>query len=191
MIVWCDMYIEFLALYLFWFIAWGIYNYYFNLKGFSTEYTPLRTSLFFYFLFCLLFISFDLVVYTENLASWWLGVGALVGLCTTRNIYFARFSNSLFQMLWVYALSVVITTDLLHLALLFFVGHIPIFLLPHLSNKGRLFIFVSSFAGGIIFALIYHSFDFLPAIVVNSLIHTLFYAILRPYDRKLHMNIIN
>jgi hypothetical protein len=104
----------------------------------------------------------------------------------------ARLANSAFQMTWLYEFSVIFPgISAWNLGLLFFTGHLPAFFVKHLSGIGRAIVLVTSLLGGLLGGLLISFYSGSEAIILLTLGHFVFYAVLRPLDRRLKLDIVN
>ncbi|MFH0876090.1 MAG: hypothetical protein V1859_09200 [archaeon] len=73
-------------------------------------------------------------------------------------------------------------------ALMFFIGHLPIFIIKHVKFSGKIFICMLSSFGAYVFALIIGSYSF--GIIITIVIHFLLYQLFLILDKKYNLGFI-
>ncbi len=181
-----------IILYLFfiWLLYWGLYNFVFLKKGISNEKSPTKMLLV-DFIFLL-----PLIILIDNRISHYftyLIIFALLILFSlvTKSYRSGRIGNSIFQMVWLYALFITTKNSPFLLIFYFTLAHAPIFFVEQLDHDMKIFIIIVSFLGAIIFALSF-LYPYYPInLIVAILIHYYFYVKIRPISYKLGLNIVS
>lgn len=175
-----------------WFGFWGVYNFVLLPEKLSTERTPLLLSVVYFLLsvLCLEIAKVDgLTVFVESIVFL---IIMVLDLKKESRIY-GRLSNSIFQVTWFYAVGHVLHFNIVYMAVIFAVGHIPIYFAKHLNTLSKSIVVVFAVLGGILMAGIVSLFSgtILVGQTIAILIHFYFYFLLRPIDSRYHLRIIN
>lgn len=180
-----------ILLFFLWWLFWYIYNFRLLKNGLSTESHPNKVSAV-YLLFIILFL---LITYFPNYSYNFIFI-AIFSLfifltsITFPSIFIGRIINSTFQVTWLFC-QAFLFSNLLLVAVIFWIGHAPIFILKHLSISGKFLVFLGALILGIILGIetIYLLFPF--SFFVPLITHYFVYKLLRPFDIKFKFGIIN
>ena len=179
-------------LYTLWFLLWYIYNYVLLPRKWTTEGHPAISGIIFsIFTLLSLLVGFGNGV-IDILPQLMLAYVIILIIFFVNKRTAGRLWNSLFQILWLYSFAGLGITDSITLAMIFIIGHFPIFILKFLSFKIRFAILLLSIGGGFSFALAIAMIPFPFSIYLAILIHFAAYELMiRPIDKKYHLNILN
>lgn len=183
---------EIVLLLVVWFGFWGVYNFVLLPDKVSTERTPLLLSIIYFLvsILCLEVAKVDgLTVFVESIVFL---IIMVMDLKKESRVY-GRLSNSIFQVTWFYAAGYVMHFNVVYMALIFAIGHIPIYFVKHLNMLSKSIVMVLAVLGGILMAGIVSLFSgwILVGQTIAVLIHFYFYFLLRPIDSRYHLRIIN
>lgn len=175
-----------------WFGFWGVYNFVLLPEKVSTERTPLLLSTVYFLLstLCLGVAKADgRTILVESMVFFII----IIMDSKRESLIYGRLSNSIFQVTWFHAVGHVLQFNVVYMALIFAVGHIPIYLVKHLNTLSKSMVMILAVFGGIFLANIVGLFPerILVGPIMAVLIHFYFYFLLRPIDSRYHLRIIN
>jgi len=177
--------------YTLWYAFWYVYNFILLQKGIATETHPRITSGIY---LTLTFIFLSLSGLVNFYFLFWILLLFIVGALVVYlypNRYLGRLSNALFQIIWLYVITVLGNFNILMVGILFLIGHLPIIFVTHLKVTAKVLILVTSLFLGLIYATFF-TYIFSPLhLLICIIFHVLVYEIVRPIDKKFKLNIIN
>lgn len=168
-----------------WLVGWGVYNFFLLPREIASEKTPDKIAIYFGLLSLLTTFIFSL--------KFSVAILIIYGLiwCWPNSIAKGRISNSLFQMCWLVCVYWFFNQSLIITAIVFWIGHWPIWLVQHLEWKAKILLIGIAGLGGILFSLVLWSLEFPYNFVFIIFIHMAFYEILRPWDERYSLGLIN
>jgi hypothetical protein len=177
-------------LYVIWFIFWGLYNFVCLQRSISTEKSPAPLNIL-YFVFTLLSV---IIANQISIFIFWLiliYIPLYVLALVTKNRNFGRLGNSIFQMTWLFCMFALIGKNIFLLSLAFAIAHLPIYLVKHLNRYSASIVMLMASIGGIAFSLILTTLTYPANIVIMVALHFSCYFLLRPFDNRYKLHIIN
>jgi len=179
-------------LFILWFGFWYFYNFVLLKKNISTEKNPDILSYIYISFSVLIILLARLFSYTKYLEFQLLMIIVFViASLINRDRYMGRISNSTFQLVWLLSFVEALNANLIGIALVFWIGHLPIFLIQHMTFSGKLLVFSLSFIGGLLLSFELTQFQLPYNLLIAIATHFIFYYLLRPYDNKHGWGIIN
>ena len=185
------VYLKIALLFSIWWFLWYAYNFILLPKKRSTEATP-------YLLGCIFIISSLTCLYIAfgpNMLISLPGLAFVIALSFVLTLVnkreTGRLLNSLFQITWLYSFTSFTGGNFWLLGLIFFAGHLPLFVVKHVGMPGKLLVLSFSFFGGFAIAFMLVTLPYPFSIFAGIGLHYFTYMLVRPYDQKYKMNLIN
>lgn len=188
-------YLTILVLYIIWFVFWYLYNFYGVPKGITTEKRPIFFSILYCVLTCLiLIISGASAEIIANILTFFLVILLINASKKGEDMWCDRLSNSAFQMTWLFSFVSLVNHNAFLLAVIFFIGHLPILFakVSHIKLATKTIVLALSGIGGIVPAFLLIRYYPLYGLTLATVIHYMtYFYFLSPLDNKYKLNIIN
>ena len=168
-----------------WFTIWGVLNFFLIPSSISYTKKPYYNQF--------LFVFGLVVILSYHMGYCALAVGLFILIPSVvifnysihkakYHLYIGMFYNILFQQVMIYSLVNAFHANLVEYFLIFFLGHFPVVLVPHLKLKYKLILICCALIGG---ASFFHLVLFVPSPVGNIsafLLHSIFYLFVHKID---------